>query len=157
MLNKKTISLLGSCLLLATGVNAADPTPPAVKPAVENVQTPVPAEPAPAPLEKQTPPELPSSHEMTQSYENAFVKMLVTLLGLIVLILGTFWVLRRLGKGRFTMGSSKSITILERRPLSPKSMLYLVECDNKRILISESQLEVRALASTDETLPEESF
>ncbi len=98
---------------------------------------------------------LPSSHEMTSSYESAFIKMFATLLGLVVLILAAFWVLRRLGKGRFSFGSSKTIAILERKPLSPKSMLYLVEFDNKRILISESQLEVRALSSIEETLPEQ--
>jgi flagellar biogenesis protein FliO len=103
--------------------------------------------PSPAPL--------PSSKEMTSSYENAFVRMLVTLLGLVFLVFVTFWVLRKLGKGKFKMGGGKAIQILERRALSQKTMLYVVEVDNKKILISESQLEVRTLTSLEEFSNEE--
>jgi flagellar protein FliO/FliZ len=88
---------------------------------------------------------------MTNSYESAFVRMLVTLAGLVFLIFATFWVLRRLGKGKFKMGSGRAINIVEKRALSPKSMLYIIEIDNKKILISESQLEIRALTSLEET------
>jgi flagellar biogenesis protein FliO len=115
--------------------------------------------PSNAPIEKQTEapsslPELPSSHEMTNSYESAFVRMLVTLLGLVFLVFATFWILRRLGKGKFKMGSSgRMVNVIERRALSPKTMLYVVEIGNKKVLISESQLEVRTLANYEE-LPE---
>ena len=103
------------------------------------------AEPGPAPI--------PSSKEMTNSYESAFVRMLVTLLGLVFLVFATFWILRRLGKGKFKMGGGRTINVIERRALSPKSMLYVVEIGNKKVLISESQLEVRALTSFED-LPE---
>jgi len=43
----------------------------------------------------------------------------------------------------------KSIKIIEKRPLSPKSMLYLIEVGGKQVLIAESQLEVRTVASLD--------
>ncbi len=109
-------------------------------------------EPAPEPTQA-SPAPLPSSKEMTNSYENAFVRMLVTLLGLVLLVFATFWILRRLGKGKFKMGSGNSINVLERRALSPKSMLYIVQIGNKKVLISESQLEVRGLTSLEE-LPE---
>jgi flagellar biogenesis protein FliO len=94
-----------------------------------------------------------SSKEMTDSYENAFVRMLVTLLGLVFLVFVTFWILRRLGKGKFKMGAGRTINIIDRRSLSPKSMLYVIEIGNKKVLISESQLEVRALTAFDD-LPE---
>jgi flagellar protein FliO/FliZ len=125
-----------------------------VEPAKSNPAPPStskPLEPAPAP--ETTPPPLPSSKEMTHSYEGAFVRMLVTLLGLVLLVFATFWILRRLGKGKFKMGSSRTINVIERRALSPKSMLYVVEIGNKKVLISESQLEVRALTSFED-LPE---
>lgn len=93
---------------------------------------------------------LPSSTEMTSSYEGAFVRMLVTLLGLVFLVFATFWILRRLGKGQFKMGSGRSINILEKRALSPKSILYIVEIGQKKVLISESQVEVRALTTFEE-------
>ena len=94
---------------------------------------------------------LPSSAEMSTSYESAFVRMLITLLGLIFLVFATFWVLRRMGKGKFSLGSGRSINILEKRALSPKSILYIVEIGNKKILIAESQVEVRALTTYEET------
>ncbi|MES2121917.1 MAG: flagellar biosynthetic protein FliO [Chlamydiota bacterium] len=154
---KKTASTFLFSLLLATGTFATESAPqqPPEKAAVEKVEpSPSITPAAPSNLEQPAAP-LPSSHEMTSSYESAFIKMFATLLGLVVLILAAFWVLRRLGKGRFSLGSSKTIAIIERKPLSPKSMLYLVEYDNKRILISESQLEVRVLSSIEEPMPEE--
>jgi flagellar biogenesis protein FliO len=52
------------------------------------------------------------------------------------------------------MGSSgRMVNVIERRALSPKTMLYVVEIGNKKVLISESQLEVRTLANYEE-LPE---
>jgi flagellar biogenesis protein FliO len=115
---------------------APSPTPTPLQPA---------SEPSPAPL--------PSSKEMTTSYESAFVRMLVTLLGLVFLVFATFWILRRLGKGKFKMGGGRTINVIERRALSPKSMLYVVEIGNKKVLISESQLEIRTLTAFED-LPE---
>jgi flagellar protein FliO/FliZ len=119
-------------------------TPPSPAP---EPNTPRNLEPAP----ELAPAPLPSSDEMTNSYENAFVRMLVTLLGLVFLVFATFWILRRLGKGKFKLGGGgRMINVIERRALSPKSMLYIVEIGNKKVLISESQLEVRALTSLED-------
>lgn len=121
----------------------------------EPSNAPSPASTSPQPGSELSPAPLPSSKEMTTSYENAFVRMLVTLLGLVFLVFATFWILRRLGKGRFKTGGGRTISIIDRRALSPKSMLYVVEIGNKKILISESQLEVRALTDFED-LPESS-
>jgi flagellar biogenesis protein FliO len=95
-------------------------------------------------------PPLPSSTEITQSYEGSFIRVIVSLIGLVVLVVVTFWILKRLGRGRFgKLGSDKLIHIIERRNLSPKSVLYLVQIENKRVLLSESQFEVRSHASFD--------
>ena len=120
------------------------------------VQSPAPSQSTPGHLESTpapSPAPIPSSKEMTNSYESAFVRMLVTLLGLVFLVFATFWILRRLGKGKFKMGGGRTINVIERRALSPKSMLYVVEIGNKKVLISESQLEVRALTPFED-LPE---
>jgi flagellar biogenesis protein FliO len=86
----------------------------------------------------------------TPNYEHAFGKMLLTLLGLIVLIILTVWMLKRLSGGKMSsLASGKTIKILERRPLSQKSILYLIEVEGKHVLISESQLEVRAITSIE--------
>jgi flagellar protein FliO/FliZ len=85
------------------------------------------------------------------SYEGAFIKMLLTLGGLVVLIFLTVWLLRRLSQGRLLGGSgaSRSIKILEKRALSPKSVLYLIEVGGKQVLIAESHLEVRRLETIE--------
>ena len=82
----------------------------------------------------------------TPSYEATFFKMILTLAGLLCLVLVTIWALKKFSHGRFgSFGSQKNIVILERKNLSPKTLLYLVEVDGKKILLSESQLEVRML------------
>lgn len=88
------------------------------------------------------------------SYEGAFTKMMLSVVALLVLVGLTLWVLKRLNHGRWRgLGSSKSIQILERKPLSPKSMLYLIEVEGKQFLLAESQLEVRSLCSLNEEKP----
>jgi flagellar biogenesis protein FliO len=104
---------------------------------------------APALPTEEIPP-LPSSTQITESYEGSFIRVILSLIGLVVLVVVTFWILKRLGRGRFgKFSSDKLIHIIERRPLSPKSVLYLVQIENKRVLLSESQFEVRSHASFD--------
>lgn len=103
------------------------------------------------------PPQMPQPQDIipTESYEHTFVKMLASLLGLLALIVLTIWMLRRISRGKTGgSGSNKTIKILERRPLSQKSALYLIEVGGKQVLIAESQLEVRALTSFEEPPPE---
>ena len=87
-----------------------------------------------------------SKSDSMPSYEATFIKMLLTLGGLIVLVFLTIWVLKKATHGRFgSLGSQKKIIVLEKKPLSPKTLLYLIEFEGKKILISESQLEVRTI------------
>lgn len=86
------------------------------------------------------------------AYEPAFLKMLLTLGGLLLLIFFTLWALRKLSQGRMGgFGTSKRIKILEKRPLSPKSILYLVEVDGRKVFLAESQLDVRSLSEFSES------
>jgi flagellar protein FliO/FliZ len=92
-----------------------------------------------------------SKAENMPSYEGAFVKMLLTLGGLLLLVFATIWFLRKITNGRFgSLGTQKKIQILEKKPLSPKTLLYLIEIDGKKVLISESQFEVRTLLPLSE-------
>jgi len=94
-------------------------------------------------------------HKTTLSYETAFIKMMGVLVAILVLVFLTIWILKRFSQGRLLNANYfKSIKILERRPLSPKSTLYLIEIEGKQVLISESQLEVRTL-TTSHRLKEE--
>jgi flagellar biogenesis protein FliO len=88
---------------------------------------------------------LPDAPQMMPSYEGAFLKMFLTLLALIVGIFACVWILKRLARGSFSQSSGKSIKILEKKPLSPKTMLYIIEVDGQETLIAESQLEVKKL------------
>lgn len=102
----------------------------------------------PAPLDQET-----TMPMEPISYQGAFVKMMLTLFGLIVFIILSVWMMRRLSHGRMKqMNSGRTIKILERRPLSAKSILYVIEVEGKKILVSESQFEVRTLSSVEESM-----
>lgn len=102
------------------------------------------------PLEKMEEEAPVSVHHATESYETAFIKTIVVLVGLLVLVILTIWMFRKISHGRFRgMNMMKSIKVLEKRPLSPKSMLYLIEVSGKQVLLAESQLEVRNIATLD--------
>ena len=89
-------------------------------------------------------PPLPS----TEAYGAALIKMFLTMIAIIVLFCISYWFLKKLVNNRLQKGSeTHAIQILEKRILSPKTMLYLVEVDNKKILLAESQLEIKKLES----------
>jgi len=76
----------------------------------------------------------------------ALIKMFLTLLALIALLFASYWFLRRLIQNRLQKGVGKqSIEILEKRMISPKTMLYIIRVQNKNILLAESHLEIKNL------------
>jgi flagellar biogenesis protein FliO len=109
------------------------------------------------PVEKkeQTPPSQPTTQESMQephhmpTYGSAVTKMVLTLAGLISMVFITIWLLKKLTQGRIGAFGKKQINILERRPLSPKTVLYVIEFSGKQMIVAESQLEIKALASID--------
>ena len=77
-----------------------------------------------------------------------FIKMLLTFAVLILLLFGTYWFIRKLIRIRLEKGvGSASIQIIEKRMISAKTVLYLIEVENKRVLLAESQLEIKRLES----------
>lgn len=91
-----------------------------------------------------------TTEDFTESYEATFMKTLLVLVSLIILIGLVIWMFKRLSQTRINqMNYLKSIKIIEKRPISPKSILYLIEVAGRQILISESQLEVRQLTTLD--------
>lgn len=94
---------------------------------------------------------LPPSSLSPGDYGAAFMQMFLTLMAVVLLLWVTVWFLRNMIQKRLQKGSgAQSIQVLERRVLSPKSMLYLVEVEGKRILVAESQVEVRRLTEIQE-------
>jgi flagellar biogenesis protein FliO len=94
----------------------------------------------------------PSSPEVVVGdYEGAFLKMFLTLVALLVAIFCAAWALKKLAAGRFMqLNMSKNIKIIEKRAISSKTMVYLLEFEGKRVLIAESQLEVKRLYSSEQ-------
>jgi len=89
------------------------------------------------------------------SYEGAFLKMILALVGLLLLVFISIWLLRRLKRRFGFSGHHKQITVLERHPLSQKSMLYLIEVRGKKVVIAESQLEIKKIATFDQAEEED--
>lgn len=84
--------------------------------------------------------------QATTSYEFAFFKMIAMLVILLIVVCVSGWLLKRLAQGRLRQSNmNKSIKVVERRALSQKSMLYIIEYGGKQILIAESQLEIRKI------------
>jgi flagellar biogenesis protein FliO len=93
----------------------------------------------------------PASKELMPFYEGpSFTRMWITIAAALVLLFSTLWLLRRFKTGHFKkFSNSSTLNILEKRALSPKTLLYIIEIDGKRLLISESQVEVRTLNQED--------
>ena len=76
------------------------------------------------------------------------IKMLLSLLALILLLFSSYWFIRRLIQNRLKKGvGEQSIEILEKRMISAKTMLYLIQVENKKVLVAESHLEIKTLES----------
>jgi flagellar protein FliO/FliZ len=108
-----------------------------------------------APADPSMPPEpmmpMTSPVEMVPGYEGAFLKMFLALIALVIGIFFTVWLLKKLAQGRWTQSNSnRSIKIIEKRPLSPKTMLYIIDVDGQQSVIAESQLEVKHLMNLEE-------
>ncbi len=131
--------LLARCfwsLVLIAGFSAATPTPADQKESPPQSSLELQADPSQAPP------------LITEDYGQAFFKMLLTLFGLLILIILTIWVLKRLSHGKLGgINKGKTIQILEKRAISAKSALYLIEVEGTRLVVAESQLEVRPLHS----------
>jgi flagellar biogenesis protein FliO len=87
----------------------------------------------------------------------AFTKMIFSLTLVVILLLASYWFIRRLIQNRLEKGvGDADIQIIEKKMISPKTILYLIEVDKKRVLIAESQLEIKRLESfiADSTGPQ---
>ncbi len=120
-------------------VAQAPPSPTETSPPIEN--TPPPPPPTSMELQAQTSRPAPP----VEDYGSAFFKMMSALVVLLLAIILVMWLFKSIARGKFRRHTSSCIEIIERRPLSQKSMLYLIEVDGARILLAESSLEVRPL------------
>jgi len=80
----------------------------------------------------------------------SLVKLAVSLIALILILLILVWVLKKIAgqKGGF-FTSHDHIKVIERKGLSPKTTLYVVEVDGQKMLISESSNHVKVTEISD--------
>lgn len=101
------------------------------------------SEPLPFPLE-----EPPTAPDITQDnrFLAEFFYMLLMLGMLIGVVLFASYLIKRMTSTRIeSLNTTSSIKILERRALSQRSQIYLVEIEDKRFMIAESPAAITAL------------
>ncbi len=80
------------------------------------------------------------------SYKREFIKMILCLGAVVGLVIVSAYWLKKLNRGRHALfNQSASIRIIERRALSPKTALFLVEVEEKRFLVGDSPQGVNPL------------
>lgn len=83
-----------------------------------------------------------------------FIRMIVLLALTLLFVFAFAWVAKRFITNRvLDTGRGGRITILEKRMISPKACIYLIEVDNKQFVVGESAHEIRLLK--DLSLPVE--
>lgn len=82
------------------------------------------------------------------SFAEEFMNMLSTLGVFLLALLALAWMLRRVRQTRTEQINQNSlIKVIERRILAPKGILYLVEVEGQRMIISESPSGIHYLTS----------
>jgi flagellar biogenesis protein FliO len=125
MIKKLLICLLPMMFLCQMAITE-EITPPATE---ENISLPQENTPAPMPQ---------------VSYKTAFIKMILILIGIIAFAVFTLYMFKKLSRSHFLCNEEKMMKILEKKPLSPKSMLYLMDVEGQKIIIMESQIQLTA-------------
>lgn len=83
-------------------------------------------------------PARPEIYEDNRFFEE-FLHMLLILGFIVAGLLFASWLLKRVMSNRLEqMNVSSAIKVLERRPITPKSSIYLLEIHDRRIVVGES-------------------
>lgn len=107
---------------------------------------------APLVTEESLPPEL-----QNEKFYVEFFKMLLILAVVIAALMAVMWFVRRMASVRMTqMNRSSLLQIVETRPLSPKTTLYIMDVEGKRLIFAESHEGVTFLAETQPSRDENS-
>lgn len=84
--------------------------------------------------------------------KSLFFKTVVLLVGITGTLVGATWLLKRTQGAKFSSLSSEgAIQLIERKYLSPKTSLWLVEVNKKPIIVVESQFGVSIQHLKEET------
>ena len=100
-------------------------------------------------VEEEKPEPLPEDH-----FLNEFLNMLGTLALLIAFMVFASWVLKRMLNQRVhQLNTSSNIKVVEKRALSNKASIYLIEIDGKTFLVGESMNNLSLIANFPDGLP----
>jgi flagellar biogenesis protein FliO len=92
---------------------------------------------------------------MRREYDfwSEFTHMLSILAAIILFLLGAAWVMRRLLNVRMeSINQNSHIRIIERRTMSPKSAIYLLEVGEQQMLVGESAAGLHPLGTLKENV-----
>lgn len=85
------------------------------------------------------------------SFAHEFLNMLSTLGVFLLALLALAWLLRRVRQTRVDqINLSSAIKIIERRILAPKGVLYLVDVEGQRMVLSESPAGIHYITSLNQ-------
>lgn len=96
-------------------------------------------------VEKVSPPYFQAEFTSEPQYDdnhffNELINMLVTLGGIVILLIGVTWIMKRMQSTRIKYTNSSSlIKIADHRALSTKTGIYLIHVHGRAILIADSQ------------------
>lgn len=97
--------------------------------------------------------EAPSAPRTSMPERDVFGELshMLFMLGIVfIVLLGLSWASKRfLARRMQSLHADSNIQVLETRPLSMKSTLYIIEVEGKRLLVGESSTEVRLLGKLD--------
>jgi flagellar biogenesis protein FliO len=97
------------------------------------------------PVPEGSPPQISS-----ESYQRHFMETLGFILLILVLVVLVGYFLRRFTLNRPLLSNQrKNIKIIERRPLSQSTQLYMIQVGNQHFILAESKLEVRTIATLE--------
>ncbi len=89
-------------------------------------------------------------HEEGDSFITKFVNMLATLGLMLGAVLVMAWFLKRLNQNRLSqVNETNVIKIIDKRALSPKAIIYLIQVEQKKIVLVESAQGVIKLAELE--------
>lgn len=151
-MNKYTLCLFALFIFVSRSLFSEDPASSTIR--QDSVQeTPaIPTPPAPKKSEYAFPIEdvIPPQTDHGDRFFTELLNMLAVLGIIIVIILSTAWFLKRILNTRIQqMNTVSPIKILERRALTPKTTIYLIEINGKGIALAESQNGASLLAEFD--------
>ena len=102
-------------------------------------------------------PESKIEEALPDNFNALFTRMIITTSLIIILIIATLWAFKKfIRKKIFFSNSQNMVRILESRTLSAKSILYLIEVEKQKILISESHAGVSKIHCLNKTEQNES-